>query len=86
VILMLLILRLGDILSVGFEQIILQRDAVGEHASEVLDTYVYYHGVINGDWGMSTAAGLLKGVLGTILILAANKIAHRFGEQGVYSK
>ena len=86
VILMLLILRLGDILSVGFEQIILQRDAVGEHASEVLDTYVYYHGVINGDWGMSTAAGLLKGVLGTVLILAANKIAHRFGEQGVYSK
>ena len=35
---------------------------------------------------MSTAAGLLKGVLGTILILAANKVAHRFGEQGVYSR
>jgi putative aldouronate transport system permease protein len=86
VILMLLILRLGDILSVGFEQIILQRDAVGEHASEVLDTYVYNHGIINGDWGMSTAAGLLKGVLGTVLIVAANKLAHRFGEQGVYSR
>jgi len=81
---MLLILRLGDILSVGFEQIILQRDAVGADASEVMDTYVYYHGVIDGDWGMSTAAGLMKGVIGFALILAANKLAHRFGEQGVY--
>ncbi|MFE3944150.1 ABC transporter permease [Streptomyces sp. NPDC059118] len=84
VILMLLILRLGDILSVGFEQIILQRDAVGPDASEVMDTYVYFHGVIDGSWGMSTAAGLMKGVIGFALILAANKLAHRFGEQGVY--
>lgn len=84
VIIMMLILRLGDILSVGFEQMLLQRDAVGPDASEVLDTYVYYHGVIDGDWGMSTAAGLMKGVIGLGLIIAANKLAHRFGEQGVY--
>ncbi len=84
VILMLLILKLGDILSVGFEQIVLQRDAVGAGASEVMDTYVYYHGVIDGSWGTSTAAGLIKGVIGFALILSANKLAHRFGEQGVY--
>ncbi|WP_433246455.1 ABC transporter permease [Streptosporangium sp. CA-135522] len=84
VILMLLILRLGDILSVGFEQMILQRQAVGVDVSEVIDTYVYYHGVIDGKWGVSTAAGLMKGVLGAGLIYAANKLAHRFGEQGIY--
>ncbi|MBA2895295.1 ABC transporter permease [Nonomuraea soli] len=84
VVLMLLILRLGDILSVGFEQMVLQRDAVGAAASEVIDTYVYYHGVINGDWGASTAAGLMKGVIGAALIYAANKLAHKFGEQGIY--
>lgn len=84
VIIMMLILRLGDILSVGFEQMLLQRDAVGPDAAEVLDTYVYYHGVIDGDWGMSTAAGLMKGVIGLALIVAANKLAHRFGEQGIY--
>ncbi|MFF0247628.1 ABC transporter permease [Streptosporangium sandarakinum] len=84
VIIMLLILRLGDILSVGFEQMVLQRDAVGAEASEVIDTYIYYHGVINGDWGMSTAAGLMKGLIGAALIYAANKLAHRFGEQGIY--
>ncbi|WP_374991320.1 ABC transporter permease [Streptomyces sp. LHD-70] len=84
VMIMLLILRLGDILSVGFEQILLQRDAVGTDAAEVLDTYVYYHGVVDGDWGMSTAAGLMKGVIGFVLIVLANKLAHRLGEQGVY--
>ncbi len=84
VIIMLLMLRLGDILNVGFEQMLLQREAVGAEASEVLDTYVYFHGVVDGDWGMSTAAGLMKGVIGLVLILAANKLAHRFGEQGAY--
>lgn len=84
VVLMMLILRLGDILSVGFEQMVLQREAVGAGASEVIDTYVYYHGIRDGDWGMSTAAGLMKGVIGAALIFAANKLAHRFGEQGIY--
>ncbi|NED87858.1 ABC transporter permease subunit, partial [Streptomyces sp. SID11233] len=42
---LLLILRLGDALSVGFEQIILQQTGVGLPASEVLDTYVYNNGL-----------------------------------------
>lgn len=86
VIILLLILRLGDSLSVGFEQLILQRDAVGPGASEVLDTFVYFTGVQNGDWSYAAAAGLLKGVVSLVLILGANKIAHLFGEAGVYSK
>jgi putative aldouronate transport system permease protein len=84
VIVLLLILRLGTILSVGFEQIILQRDAVGPGAGEVVDTFVYYNGVLGGDWGYGAAAGLFKGVIGALLVFAANRIAHRLGEQGVY--
>lgn len=84
IIVLLLILRLGDSLSVGFEQIILQQRAVGEEASEVLDTYVFNYGITGNGWGEATAVGLVKGVIGTILVLASNKIAHRFGEQGVY--
>lgn len=86
VIVLLLILRLGDSLTVGFEQMILQRDAVGADASEVLDTFVYYTGVQNGDWSYAAAAGLIKGLVSLALILAANKVAHLFGESGVYSK
>ncbi|MFD4411312.1 ABC transporter permease [Streptomyces sp. NPDC058476] len=81
---LLLILRLGDALSVGFEQILLQQTGVGLDSSEVLDTYIYNHGLVAGDWGVSAAVGLVKGVVGVVLVLGANKIAHFFGEEGVY--
>ncbi|MFJ1929391.1 MULTISPECIES: ABC transporter permease [unclassified Streptomyces] len=83
-VILLLILRLGDALSVGFEQILLQQGGVGLENSEVLDTYVYNHGLLGGDWGVSAAVGLVKGVIGVALVLGANKIAHLFGEEGVY--
>jgi putative aldouronate transport system permease protein len=81
---LLLILRLGTSLSVGFEQILLQRTFVGPEAGEVLDTYVYFNGIIGGQWGMTAAAGLVKGIVGLVLVLTANKIAHRLGQDGVY--
>lgn len=83
---LLLILRLGNSLSVGFEQIILQQGPVGLDASEVLDTWVYNNGIIGGNWGMSAAAGLVKSVVGVGLVIGANKLAHVFGERGVYEK
>ena len=86
VIVLLLILRLGDVLSVGFEQIFLQQGPVGLDASEVLDTYVYNRGIVGGNWGAAAAVGLMKGLIGTVLVLAANKVAHLFGERGVYAK
>lgn len=85
-IILLLILRLGDSLTVGFEQLILQRGAVGQGAAEVLDTYVYYQGVIGGDWSYAAAAGLIKGIVSLLLVLGANKLAHVFGEAGVYQR
>jgi putative aldouronate transport system permease protein len=84
IIIMLLILKLGDSLSVGFEQLILQQDAVGLGVSQVLDTYVYNQGVVGGYWGVAAAVGLVKGVIGLVLVLVANKVAHMFGEEGVY--
>ncbi|MFF0035975.1 ABC transporter permease [Streptomyces mirabilis] len=84
VIVLLLVMRLGDILSVGFEQMLLQRDAVGPQAAEIIDTFVYYQGIVGGDYGFAAAAGLFKGVVGALLVYAANKVAHRLGEQGVY--
>jgi putative aldouronate transport system permease protein len=84
VIVLLLILRLGQSLTFGFEQIIPQQQAVGVTASEVLDTYVFNNGIVNGDWGIAAAAGLVKGVVGVLIVFAANKVAHWFGEQGIY--
>ena len=84
VITLLLILTIGNVLTVGFEQLLLQQPAVGANAAEVLDTFVYYRGIAGGDWGLSTAAGLFKGVIGTILVIAANKFAKRLGTGGLF--
>ena len=86
VIVLLLILRLGDALNVGFEQFMLQRGAVGSKVSEVFDTFVYWSGLRTGDLGYGAAAGLFKGLVGLALILAANRVAHALGERGVYSR
>jgi putative aldouronate transport system permease protein len=86
VIVLLLILRLGDALSVGFEQFLLQREAVGRQAAEVLDTFVYFQSITTGNYGYGAAAGLFKAAVGIVLILAANKVAHMMGERGVYSR
>lgn len=86
VIILLFILKLGDSLSIGFEQIILQQNAVGRSASDVLDTYVYNNGIVNGEWGVAAAVGLVKGIVSVGLVLGANKVAHIFGEAGVYQR
>lgn len=86
VIALLLVLRVGDALTVGFEQLLLQRQAVGPDAAEVLDTYVWWNGIRNQDFSYAAAAGLIKGVVGLTLVLVANKVAHLMGEQGVYRK
>ncbi|WP_055716927.1 ABC transporter permease [Streptomyces torulosus] len=86
VIALLLVLRVGDALTVGFEQLLLQRQAVGVEASDVLDTYVWWNGIRNQDFSYAAAAGLIKGVVGLALVLTANKVAHLMGEQGVYKK
>lgn len=86
IVILLFILQLGSSLTVGFEQLVLQQGLVGLRAAEVLDTFVYNQGVVGGNWGEATAVGLVKGVIGVILVLGANKVAHMFGEAGVYQK
>lgn len=81
---LLLILNLGSILTTGFEQILLQEPGVGADAGQVLDTFVYFQGVLGGNWGVAAAVGLFKGVVGTVLVIAANRVAHALGEQGVF--
>lgn len=84
IVFLLLILWIGTFLTTGFEQFYLQRNAVGPRTAEVLDTFTYFRGVRGGDWGLATAVGLLKGIIGAVLIFGANRLAKRFGEQGVF--
>lgn len=83
VVILLLILTMGNMFSVGFEQFYLQRQAVGAEASEVLDTFSYFRGIQAGDYGFATAVGMVKSVVGFLLIIGTNWLAKRFGEEGI---
>jgi putative aldouronate transport system permease protein len=84
VIVLLLILRLATTLNTGFEQMFLQRNAVGAQAAEVLDTFLYFRGIQGGDWGFSAAVGLVKGVFAAILVFSANSVAKKLGDEGAF--
>jgi putative aldouronate transport system permease protein len=86
VIVLMLVLRLGNALTVGFEQLLIQRDAVGRDAADVLDTFAFYYGIGTNDYGYGAAAGLFKSVISLLLIWGANRLAHAFGEDGLYRK
>jgi len=83
-IVILLILRLGDFMDTGFEQIFLMLNAMNRGVGEVFDTYVYTLGLTQGQYSYSSAVGLFKSAIGLVLVLGANKLAKRFGEEGVY--
>lgn len=83
-IIVLFILRLGQVLEVGFEQIYLMASAPVSSVADVFDTYVYRVGILNGRFGYATVVGVFKSVVGLILVVAANRLAKRFGEEGLY--
>lgn len=83
VVILLLILTMGNMFTVGFEQFYLQRQAVGKDASEVLDTFSYFRGIQAGDYGFATAVDLVKSFVGFFLIISANWLAKRFGGEGI---
>ncbi|MCR6095346.1 sugar ABC transporter permease [Salipaludibacillus agaradhaerens] len=84
VIVILLILKIGDVLELGFEHVYLLLNASNREVGEIFDTYVYTAGLRQGQFSYSTAVGFFKGIVGLILIIFANRLAKKFGEEGVY--
>ena len=78
------ILRLGTFLDTGYEQIYLMINPVTRKAGEVFDTYVYTKGIINGNYSFSAAVGMFKSVISLALVIIANTLANRVGEEGIY--
>lgn len=83
-IIVLLILNLGLILDVGFDQIYNMYNPLVYDVADIVDTYVLRH-LMTLDIGLATAAGVFKSVVGLFMVVAANLIANRLsgGEQGI---
>lgn len=84
VIVILLILRIGNLLDAGFDQVLnLYNPAVYE-VGDIIDTYVYRVGINQMQFGFTTAVGLFKNVIGFAMLLSANYIVKKCGQQGIF--
>ena len=83
-IVILLILRMGNVLDNGFDQIFLMSNAGNRAVSDVLDTFTYREGIVNGFFSYTTAIGFFKSIIGMVLIFGSNKLAKIAGESGIF--
>lgn len=83
-IIILLILNVGSILNVGFEKIFLMQNDLNLEASEVISTYVYEWGLLNGRYSYTTAIGLFNSVVNGILLVAVNQISRRVTQTSLW--
>ena len=74
------ILQAGNIMSIGFEKAYALQTDMNLASSEIIATYVYKKGLLNGDYSYSTAVGLFNTVVNIILLLVVNKIVEKMND------
>jgi putative aldouronate transport system permease protein len=74
-IIIMLILRIGRMMNVGYEKIMLLYNTTTYETADVISTYVYRRGMIDADYSFSSAVGLFNSVINFVLIISANKIS-----------
>ena len=83
---LLLIMRVGQMLSVNFEKVYLLQNNLNLSASEMLPTFVYKTGMESRNYGYATAAGLFNSVISLVLVFAANHISRRVTDISLMSE
>ena len=74
------IMSVGNIMSVGFEKAYALQTDLNLNASEIIATYVYKKGLLDGDYGFSTAVGLFNTVINVILLVSMNTIVKKMND------
>ena len=80
----LFLLKVGQLISVGFEKTFLLQNSLNLDASSIISTYVYEVGITNHQFSYSAAIGLFNNVINIILVVTANTIAKRFSETSLW--
>lgn len=81
---MLLILRVGSLMNVGHEKIILLYNERVYETADVISSYVYRRGLVQGDWSFGTAVGLFNSLINFALVISANMISNRVSGIGLW--
>ncbi|MGI6654959.1 MAG: ABC transporter permease [Christensenellales bacterium] len=83
-IVMLLILRIGNLMSLGWDRIYLLQSEIVYETSDVISTYVYRTGLVQTQYSYATAVGLMNSVVNVILLFSANAFARRVSENSLW--
>lgn len=74
------ILRMGSVMSVGFEKVYLLQNTLNSSHSEVISTYLYKMGLIRNQYSLSAAIGLFNNVINLVLLITVNGVARKLGD------
>ena len=80
----LLIMNIGNVLNAGFEVQYLFGNGLVQSVSQTIDIYVLKYGISQADYSLGTAAGIFKSVVSLILIVIANQLAKKMGEEHLF--
>jgi putative aldouronate transport system permease protein len=80
----LLILRFGSMMSLGFEKVILLYNGLTYETADVIASFVYRKGIVENNFSFSTAVGLFNSVINFILVILANKISSKMSENSLW--
>jgi putative aldouronate transport system permease protein len=83
-IVILLVLRIGMVMSVGYEKIILMYNPLTYETADVISTYVFRRGVLQADFSFSAAVGLFNSVINLVLLYAANRVSRRLTQSSLW--
>ncbi|MDI6617086.1 MAG: ABC transporter permease subunit [Clostridiales bacterium] len=83
-IIIMLILRMGGLLNVGFEKIMLMYNPVTYETADVISTYVYRRGILGAEYSFSTAVGLFNSVVNFIILVSFNALSRKISETSLW--
>lgn len=83
-IIIMLIMRVGNIMSVGADKVLLMMNDLNTSTSEIIGTYVYSRGLLGGDFSYATAVGLFTNVINLVMLLTVNKISSKVSETSLF--
>ena len=83
-IIIMLLMRIGNLLSVGYEKVILLYNPLTYETADIISTYVYRKGLLEQNYSFSTAVGLFNSIISFILLIGANTLSKRCGEGSLW--
>ena len=79
-----LILRMGTLMSLGYEKTILLYNPSTYETADIISSYIYRVGLLDQDWSYSTAIGLFNSVINCTLLLITNKLSKKFSDTSLW--